>query len=358
LTNPVNYLANPVKVITPPLARAAEAGVGYFSGSGGSDLAEAARAGYKGGSAGQALLDAMRGKGSQSDALQVASTALGKMAEDRKSAYVAGMQSVKGDAAPIDITPIDAAYRKTAESLFEGDMPKVDENTLRSMEDIKGYIGEAGQNPTAIILDALKQRISNNAPNFTDTVGQQGRVYSEMQNAVKDAIVQQHPEYARVMKDYEGAKTTETEIKKALSLGINNSADQGIRKLQSVFRNNANSNYGSRVDNAKILADNGAETLMPMLAGQSLNSLLPRGLMKYVAGVGAYHAVPAAVSTLGASLLPLILASPRLMGELAYKAGQGTRMGVKGVQLSGINKDTLVNALVASQGSSLAGARQ
>jgi len=69
---------------------------------------------------------------------------------------------------------------------------------------------------------------------------------------------------------------------------------------------------------------------MPQIAGQSLNSLAPRGLGRAVAG-------GTAVAT-GAGLLdPSMLAtlpfqSPRIMGEAAYAGGKTARLAEKLVE--------------------------
>ena len=113
----------------------------------------------------------------------------------------------------------------------------------------------------------------------------------------------------------------EKEIMKELSLNNKAAAGTVLRKLQSVMRNNASTNYGARLELLKNLdAD-----LLPALAGQSLNQLTPRGIQRAVGGgqiaAGAFGAVDPV------SLIPsLALQSPRLAGETALKIGQSQRL--------------------------------
>jgi hypothetical protein len=93
--------------------------------------------------------------------------------------------------------------------------------------------------------------------------------------------------------------------------------DTSLRKLQSVMRNNVNTNFGKRADLTETLTQNGAPQLMESLAGQSMNSWMPRGLNKLIAGGiggGAVVSNPAI-----AAALPLT--SPRIVGEAAHMTG-------------------------------------
>jgi hypothetical protein len=107
-----------------------------------------------------------------------------------------------------------------------------------------------------------------------------------------------------------------------------------LRKLQSVMRNNVQTNYGRRTDLAKMLAANGAPQLMEKLAGQALSSPVPRGLAKFAAsGIeGVVPALTAAKAGLAAGGLAaakiapmLAFTSPLLMGSAAHGLGIASR---------------------------------
>ena len=122
------------------------------------------------------------------------------------------------------------------------------------------------------------------------------------------------------MKGYSESSDLIKEIERTLSLGDKASADTAMRKLQSLMRNNVNTNYGQRLSLAQELSNAGGKDLMPALAGQAMNSLTPRGLQ------GASN-VPTAYLAYGAggpalAVADVLSSSPRVVGETAYKYGQ------------------------------------
>ena len=119
------------------------------------------------------------------------------------------------------------------------------------------------------------------------------------------------------MKDYSEASDLIHEIERALSLGEKASADTAIRKLQSLTRNNANTNYGSRLGLAQTLEEQGGTPFISDLSGQALNALAPRGLGKLAASGTALSSFSNPYM-----LAALPFQSPRLMGESAYALGR------------------------------------
>jgi hypothetical protein len=120
-------------------------------------------------------------------------------------------------------------------------------------------------------------------------------------------------------------------MEKTLSLNPKASVDTSLRKLQSVMRNNVNTNYGKRADLVKLLKEHGATHIIAKLAGQALSSIEPRGLSRMVAGLsaaGGAGVLGAGVLGLANPLMAVPLAgqlamqSPRLMGEAAYLGGR------------------------------------
>jgi hypothetical protein len=125
------------------------------------------------------------------------------------------------------------------------------------------------------------------------------------------------------MADYENALNLEREIERSLSLGKGKAQETALKKLQSLTRNNVNTDYGFRQELANKLMNQGGVDLMPAISGQALNSWTPRGLVGQGLDVGAGLG---AILTGGAHLpgvaATMATTSPRLMGETAYKAGQ------------------------------------
>ncbi len=132
------------------------------------------------------------------------------------------------------------------------------------------------------------------------------------------------------MKGYEEASGVIKEIEKTLSLNPKASVDTALRKLQSVLRDNVNTNYGRRAELVDFLTRAGAPHLMEKLAGQSLSSVSPRGLSRVIVGGEGASALgalalghPGAAAALGGGILT---SSPRLVGGTAHLLGAASRL--------------------------------
>jgi len=157
---------------------------------------------------------------------------------------------------------------------------------------------------------------------FGKTSGKGASVVSKARNIINNKIKEASPEYAKTMKAYEEAINLEKEIRTSLSLGNKASADAALRKLLSVMRNNANTNFGLRLENLKKLEEAGGVSLTPSLAGASLSQITPRGIQAAIspyglgaAGYGLGYLSPEFATLMAAS-------SPRIVGEAAFKSGQ------------------------------------
>lgn len=209
--------------------------------------------------------------------------------------------------------------KRVENPLPEKEYWKVGKTDLRTISEAENEIARWRKDPglhTAEGLDALKQRLDSVYPESQKAVQAQ-RVVSELRNAVKDTIVKQSPKYAETMQAYETAINLEREISKALSLNDKVAADTALRKLQSLARNNANTNYGYRLDLAKELENAGGVDLMPSIAGQAMNSWYGRGLLPQAANLST---IGWALSHPSAAFL-LPLQSPKAVGAALYGGG-------------------------------------
>lgn len=286
--------------------------------------AESVRTAYQSGKAGATgFLDNMRGNVPATDVLDSAKAALGQMRLDRAAQYKNGMAGVSADKSVIDFAPIDKAV-SAIQSMGNYKGQVINKNSAGTVDEISGLVNQwKSLNPaeyhTPEGLDALKQAISD--VRDTTQFGTAARKAADTAyNAVKNEITAQAPTYAKVMKDYSAASEALSEVEKALSLGNKTSADTAMRKLQSLMRNNVNTNYGNRLGLAKTLESNGADLLAP-LAGQAMSSWTPRGIQQATNGAALLAAYP----TGGASLAAMPLTSPRMIGEAAYKLGAANR---------------------------------
>ena len=286
--------------------------------------AESVRTAYQSGKTGATgFLDNMRGNVPATDVIDSAKSALGQMRMDRAAQYKNGMAGVSADKSVIDFAPIDKAV-SAIQSMGNYKGQVINKNSAGVVDEISGLVNQwKSLNPaeyhTPEGLDALKQAISD--VRDTTQFGTAARKAADTAyNAVKNEITAQAPTYAKVMKDYSAASEALSEVEKALSLGNKTSADTAMRKLQSLMRNNVNTNYGNRLGLAKTLESNGADLLAP-LAGQAMSSWTPRGIQQATNGAALLAAYP----TGGASLAAMPLTSPRMIGEAAYKLGAANR---------------------------------
>ena len=328
ITDPVRATAAAVRPIVKPMARGAGRGAAALVGelgthTGRQSIETAARAGYRGGQASEAFRESMRGLSPVEDAVQDARQALQSIRLKRGVDYRRGMAQVAGDATVLDFAPIDRAMGRAARiKSFKG-VP-ISKSTAKVTGDIQELLDQwKALDPTEYHtpegLDALKQAIGD-IRDATDFGSPSRAVADQAYNAVKGEIVKQAPTYAKTMRSYWQASEVIKEMERTLSLNPKATVDTQLRKLQSLLRNNANTNYGRRLVLGEMLVEAGADNLMEKLSGQALQGLAPRGLGRVVAGgiaAGGY---------IDPQLLMLLPAqSPRLMGEAAYAGGQAAK---------------------------------
>lgn len=293
--------------------------LGGMTGVGMEPFREAGRVGADGTAAERgAFTGGMRGTGDPMAALQSARGAVQRMRDERGAAYKSEMGRISGDTAKLEFAPVQQAwFGLLDDTTVKAGLSKADADTTGVMDKMQKALAEWEATPAAHTvegLDGLKQRIRDLYPTGGTESAQ--RAVTKMANAVKGVIEQQAPEYAAAMNRYANESDLINEVERTLSLGDAASADAAMRKLQSVMRNNVNTNYGNRLDLVNQLENYGADTLRPSVAGQSFNSALPRGLAQVGAGAGATYLAAAHPGAWPA----VALTSPRLMGEATYGA--------------------------------------
>lgn len=303
--------------------KVATAGLGFTTGAGTRAIEEAAKAGYKGGEQGQAFVSQMRGDAPVNQIVETIKPAISSLRQQRSQAYTTGMANVARDKTVLKFDDIDTAVSKVkGRGYFEG--KSKDPAAASAWQDLKTTVDDWKSGDPAVYhtvegIDALKQAIGSirdSLPYGTPARNAANEVYS----AIRGEITRQAPNYANVMADYETASELLQEIEKTLSQNPKASIDTQVRKLQSILRNNANTNYGRRVELGEMLAEQGAQNLFPELAGQALSAELPRGLSGALSGAGAAYNAFQALSPTG--VLQMAASSPRIVGETVYAAGQ------------------------------------
>jgi len=302
--------------------------LGGTTGVGEEALKQAYQAGKQGGTKATSFVEAMREGQSMTNVLDAARANLSAMNAQKQNAYRSGMVDIRNDKSILDFGNIDKAVNDAFDmTKFKGFVKN--QEAVTALSKIKDSIDELKnldpvEYHTPEGLDALKQRVGGLLESIPFEQKTARTAAGNVYNSIKNEITAQAPTYAKVMKDYHSASDTMKEIERSLSLGQKASADTAMRKLQSLMRNNVNTNYGYRDQLARQLEQAGGNEFMPALAGQALNDYMPRGIQRAVnpasaIGIGALGNIPAAVG-MG------LVSSPRLVGEAMYKAGQGARL--------------------------------
>lgn len=325
---------------------------GLTTGVGGEALGQAYQAGKAGGDAATAFKQNLMGRVDPTDVLNAAKENVAELGRQRQSAYRANMQNIKGDKSILSFDGIDKALDLALSKVsFKGKITK--EAAAQKLAEVQQKVNDwKSLDPTEFHtpegLDQLKQSIGETLESIPFESSQQRMIVGDVYNAIKKEISSQAPTYAKTMKAYADATDKIKEIEKALSLGKKASIDTAMRKLQSLMRNNVQTNYGQRLNLAKELESVGGRQIMPALAGQALSDFTPRGLQRATS-------VPTSLGAFSIGGLPAAIAygavsSPKLMGGAAYGAGVGAR-GLLELQrrMPELDYPTMFNLLYQSQ---------
>ena len=302
------------------ISGAAKHTLGLSTGVGAEPIAQAFKAGKTGN---KDFLANMRGDVPLTDVLDRAKQGLAAMGAEKSAQYRSGMIPIKGDQSVLSLSNLDKALDDAfAVTSFKGQVKN--DSAASAVGKMREIVDEwkaldPQQFHTPEGLDALKQKLGGILESipFQERTARlaAGKVYT----AAKDTIESQAPTYAKVMKDYTEASAQIHEIERALSLGDKASKDTAMRKLQSLMRNNVQTNYGNRLTLAQSLEKGGGVDLMPSLSGQALNSFTPRSLSGQIGGGATALASLMTGNPAGLALLPF--QSPRAVGSMAYGAG-------------------------------------
>lgn len=185
------------------------------------------------------------------------------------------------------------------------------QNLIDIVNDLKNW-----KDKTPVGLDILKQRIQDYA-RYTPEFAKSDRFSTMVSNKIKDKITQLVPEYEWMMKNYSQVTDLLKDIKSAISVWWNQTKKNvAITKLKSVFRDNQEFRKAMIQEIEKY----SWKDIWGKIAWLQMSPLLP----KWLAGVWVwiwatiwwYGAVAWALSN-PFTLVPLLLTSPRIVGEVA-----------------------------------------
>lgn len=309
------------------LGNVGAATLGVTTGVGGAAIKEAARAGAEGGAAGQAFRSQMRAGEPIENVIAEAKVGLDAIKQTRQADYLRNMSAVRSDPAILDFDRIDGAISNAlGKAQFKG--VTINERAADALNDMAQAINQwkmldPAEYHTPIGLDALKQKVGSIVEAIPLEQKRAVAIGREIYNALKKEIEQQAPTYGKAMAEYSAASDLIRQIETTLSLKPTASVDTQVRKLQSIMRNNVQAAYGYRTQLADALKQAGSENLYPMLAGQSLSAVQPRGMQS----LGAIGGGLTALAVNPAFLPGLAAASPRIVGETVHAGGRAVGAG-------------------------------
>jgi hypothetical protein len=299
--------------------------IGNLSGVGSQAYKTAYNAAVQGGDKLKALASNLRKQAPMENVVDDALLGLTNMGKDLQSQYRSGMVNIKNDKTVLDFTGIDKALND-AQNLgtFKGTVTNQD--IVDQVSKVRNFVDDwKSKNPadfhTPEGMDELKKAVGGMLEKIPFNEDKVRKAVGGVYSSIKEEIKKQAPVYEEVMKKYSEGLDQASELKKALSIGNKASVDTSLRKLQSVMRDNVNTNYGNRLNYAEMLEQASGKPIMAQLAGQALSSPMPRGLQRMlpsVTGAGAFALDPMLLATLPAQ-------SPRLMGEATILAGKASR---------------------------------
>ncbi len=297
--------------------------LGMTTGTGGESVRQAYQAGREGGPQQDAFVASLRGEEDATAVVDDAMKVMREMREARKGDYDTKKSALELDTVPIDMDKVSVDFADMVNGFTYEGTSELSSKAQQKLRSIATIISNWQKSPglhTAKGLDILKRRIDGEYPEGINP-GDSAMVVAKTRDIVVDQIKSQVPKYAAVMKPYEEAIKLERELQRALSLNNTASADTALRKLQSVVRNNVNTNFGARLNLVNQLDSAGDYYLLPRIAGQAMSSTVPRGIQAAVASGN----VGLGLSTAPGALAALPMYSPRLVGEGAMKIGEGAR---------------------------------
>ena len=318
--DPLNIALEGVKGAKKVVSEGVPAIAGMTTGAGSESMRQAFNAGREGGEIDQRFVDNMRGVEDSGAVVEDSISALQQLKSNKQNVYLNSKQALQLERQAVDFDVMAMNFSDWSKGFFYEGVSELSVKGQAKLKAVQKLIKDWQRSPAlhnAKGLDMLKRRIDNEYPDGINP-GDEAVVIAQARDLVKKQILEQVPDYNKVMQPYEEATRLERELQKALSLGKNASADTSLRKLQSVMRNNVNANFGNRLKLVEKLEEAGDYFLLPRIAGQALNSYTPRGL----------QAAAATGTTLGGTFNPATLAtlpmfSPRIMGETARQLGRG-----------------------------------
>lgn len=311
-------------------AKLASESLGVTTGVGGGVTRSVFNAARAGGGDAAAVKSALRGNTSPDAIVQNARESLGTIVENRTADYQKRLADLTKNKTSLDISPVTKSIQDNLNKFrinitkngaldFSQSAIRFDKKAQQDVATIFNEMKQFGTRPgdrTAVGVDALKRALgdlysdSSNVRAFTTSV----------KNAARD-VLKQVKGYDEMAENYQKSTGLIKEIQRGLSLGDKAQTDTAFRKLATALR--VNNEFRKQLI-SELDAVVPGQPLSAQIAGQQMSELLPRGIMRAIAGGGAVTGLAT-----GAGILTLLKAavftSPRVVGEVLYALGLGAR---------------------------------
>lgn len=276
----------------------------------------------------------MRGDKGPDDVIEKYQNALNAVKNEQSSNYVKqaeaiGLKGDKGGLQPLSWNKVDDAVDRAREfaentNLGTKDSFVKNEALANKLDDIQKTIDQLKEAPagskahTIVGFDELKKKIDGllynkdgmpiGEPTVRNAIG-------GITDAIKTEIKETHPEYAKMMDDYADAANKLREVRTALGNPNKNTRAQMYTKLMI-------SNRKGTQDHLMKMLSKKDPTLMPAIAGASMSEWKPSAFRSGVSALPILFGGLADPTALAAVAGTAAMGSPRLMGNVNYKAGQ------------------------------------
>lgn len=274
---------------------------------------------------GQTVTNAIRQGSDLEQVLQTALRDLDVMKANKQDNYRKNKELWSQDVTALKFEDIDKAMLRADNIVrYKGTIKNAEGvKALKKLQDIiTEYKGNKPETHHSVEgFDAMKQTMWSVIEDIPMDNATARAVAQNIYHSVGDTIKKQAPGYASAMKEFMNASDLIKQIEQTLSLKKGANVDTAIRKLNSIMRDNVNTNFSQRTKLAKLLENEGGEKFIAELAGQQFASTMPRGIQGAVTpGVSTVAAVGGAIDPISYAAT-LAASSPRVVGETANMTG-------------------------------------
>lgn len=326
-TEPITTLGKGAFIATRPITRPVGAllreSLGVTTGAGGQVIREAFR------NPTPEFRQALRGQVTTDNVLTAAREGLYKLKDQRSTAYRTNLAKLKEAKKPINNTALNEfvdeklkQFNISTDKQGNLDFSKsviADTTEQKRMSEIVTAV-KTWDDTTALGLDTLKQRLDD----FYTPSGKGRALTNAIRDKVKSTIIDNVKGYNKMVSEYAEATELIKSIENTLSLKAGANVDTTIRKLMSSMRQNNEFRKGL-VEKLDTLTK---RDITSQLAGTALAPGVPSGLVgrQLFAGASVAGVTGVGLGAISPALLTgLLLASPRVVGEMLRALGISTK---------------------------------